>query len=96
MKNQLANRKKLQCQNVNNSDVQPNTNKTPKHDTSEESITGNVDYNEVQSNSTDASKDGIHQKNPQKAMENAQVRILSVIFAKSFGSRKKLKQYKSN
>ena len=37
----------------------------------------------------------IHQKNPQKAMENAQVRILLVIFAKSssFGSCKRLKQY---
>ena len=40
----------------------------------------------------------VHQNNPQKAMENAQMRILLVIFAKSssFGIHKRLKQYKSN
>ena len=40
----------------------------------------------------------VHQKNPQKTMENAQVRILLENFVKSssFGSPKRLKQYKSN
>ena len=44
-------------------------------DTSKESLTGNADDNEVQPNSTDASKDGTSEES-QKAMENAQVRIL--------------------
>ena len=32
VKNQLANREKLQCQNVNDNDVQPNSNNASKHD----------------------------------------------------------------
>ena len=64
VKNQLANREKLQCQNVDDSDVQRNSNKASKHDTSEESLTGNADDNEVQPNSTDASKDGTSEKSP--------------------------------
>ena len=64
VKNQLANRKKLQCQNVDDNHVQPNSNKASKHDTSEESLTGNADYNEVQPNSTDASKDGTSEESP--------------------------------
>ena len=97
VKNQLANREKLQCQNVDDNDVQPNSNKASKHDTSEESLTGNANDNEMQPNSTDASKDGTSEES-QKAMENAQVKILLVIFAKSssFGIHKRLKQYKSN
>ena len=41
VKNQLANREKLHCQNVNDDDVQPNSNNASKHDTSEESLIGN-------------------------------------------------------
>ena len=43
VKNQLANRERLQCQNVNDDDddVQPNSNNASKHDTSEESLIGN-------------------------------------------------------
>ena len=63
-KNQLANREKLQCQNVDDNDEQPNSNKGSKHDTSEESLTGNADDNEVQPNSTDASKDGTSEESP--------------------------------
>ena len=64
VKNQLANIEKLQCQNVDDNDVQPNSNKASKHDTSEESPTGNADDNEVQQNSTDASKDGTSEESP--------------------------------
>ena len=95
LKNQLANREKLQCQHVDDNNVQPNSNKASKHDTSEESLTGMV----MNCNQTVPMPQKMaNQKNPQKAMENAQVRILLVIFAKSssFGIRKRLKQYKSN
>ena len=93
VKNQLVNREKLQCQKVDGNDVQSNSNKASKHDTSKESLTGNADNNEVQPNSTDDSKDGTSEES-QKALENAQVRILLVIFAKSssFGIHKRLKQ----
>ena len=64
VKNQLGNREKLQCQNVDDIDVQPNSNKASKHDTSEELLTGNADDNEVQPNSTDASKDGTSEEFP--------------------------------
>ena len=64
VKNQLANKGKLQCQNVDDNDVQPNSNKVSKHDTSEESLTGNADDNEGQPNSTDASKDGTLEESP--------------------------------
>ena len=58
-------------------------------DTSEESLTGNANDNEMQPTSTDASKDGTSEESP-KGIENAQVRILLEIFLKSssFGSRK--------
>ena len=64
VKNRLANREKLQCQNVNDNDGQPNSNTASKHDTSEESLKGNVDDNEVQPNSTDALKDGTSKESP--------------------------------
>ena len=54
----------LQCQNVDDNDVQPNSNKASKHDTSKESLTGNADDNEVQPNSTDASKNGTLEESP--------------------------------
>ena len=97
VKNQLANREKLHCQNVDDNDVQPNSNNASKHNTHEESLTGNVNDNEC-NQTVQRPQKMVHAKNPQKAMENAQVRILLVILAKSssFGSRKWLKQYKSN
>ena len=64
VKNQIANREKLQCQNVDDNDVQPNSNNSSKHDTSDESLIGNVDDNEVQPNSTDASKDSTSEESP--------------------------------
>ena len=97
VKNQLANREKLRCQNVDDNDLQPNSNKASKHDTSEESLTGNANNNEVQPNSTDASKDRTSEEsskgNRKRSTENT---FGNFCKSSSLGIHKRLKQYKSN